>query len=168
MPRATMERRKGKLTGHKAADCTVTISKMDGVESRGRSLTCSPLVPDRNYTLTVAGESSTSRWRRDRNGWATERRPGGAATIGASVPHVAARLRCISLAGLSGVLHRTGGRRRADDCRRGLADVGEGAGTGAGMDQRPSRLRLVLERASLYGTRVTEFPTRQERSRSTS
>jgi hypothetical protein len=28
-----MERRKGKLTGPQAADCTVTISKMDGVES---------------------------------------------------------------------------------------------------------------------------------------
>ena len=27
-----MERRNGKLTGPKAADCTVTISKMDGVE----------------------------------------------------------------------------------------------------------------------------------------
>jgi hypothetical protein len=29
----TMERRKGQLTGHQTADCTVTISKMDGVES---------------------------------------------------------------------------------------------------------------------------------------
>jgi hypothetical protein len=65
----TMERRKGKLTGPQAADCTVTISKMDGVES-SRSITdVSPRVPDGEYKLTVAGESSTSRWRKDRNGW---------------------------------------------------------------------------------------------------
>jgi hypothetical protein len=34
----------------------------------------SPPVPDGNYTLTVAGEASTSRLRRDRDGWTTERR----------------------------------------------------------------------------------------------
>jgi len=33
-----MERRQGKLTGHQAADCIVTISKMDGVEC-SRSIT---------------------------------------------------------------------------------------------------------------------------------
>jgi hypothetical protein len=67
MPRATMERRKGKLTGHMAADCTVTISKMDGVESSQMITDVSPHVPDGNYTFTVEGESSTSQWRRDRN-----------------------------------------------------------------------------------------------------
>jgi hypothetical protein len=71
-----MERRKGKLTGHKAADCTVTISKMDGVESSRTITDVSPCVPDGHYTLTVAGESATSRWRRDRDGLATESRPG--------------------------------------------------------------------------------------------
>jgi hypothetical protein len=76
MPHATMERCKGKLTGHKAAECTVTIPKMDGVESVRTITDVSPRVPDGNYTLAVAGESSTSRWRRDRNGWAKERRLG--------------------------------------------------------------------------------------------
>jgi hypothetical protein len=79
MPRATMERRKGKLTGHKAADCTVTISKMDGVESSRTITDLFPRVPDGDYILTVAGESSNSRWRRDRNGWATETMRGGEA-----------------------------------------------------------------------------------------
>jgi hypothetical protein len=46
MPRATMERRKGKLTGHKAADRTVTISKMDGVESSRTITDVFPRVPD--------------------------------------------------------------------------------------------------------------------------
>ena len=32
-PRNKGAARKGKLSGHKAAGCTVTISKMDGVES---------------------------------------------------------------------------------------------------------------------------------------
>ena len=49
MPRATMERRKGKLTGHKAADCTVTISKMDGVESSRTITDVFPRVPDGDY-----------------------------------------------------------------------------------------------------------------------
>jgi hypothetical protein len=35
MPRATMEQRQGKLTGHKAADSGVTISKLHGVKSSG-------------------------------------------------------------------------------------------------------------------------------------
>jgi hypothetical protein len=53
------------LAGHKAAYCAVTISKMDGVESSRTITDVSPRAPDGNYTLTVAGESSTSRWRRD-------------------------------------------------------------------------------------------------------
>jgi hypothetical protein len=65
----TMEHRKGKLTGHQAADCTVTISKMDGVESSRTITDVSPHVLDGDYKLAVAGESSTSRWRRDKNGW---------------------------------------------------------------------------------------------------
>jgi hypothetical protein len=69
----------GRLTGHKPADCAVTISKMDGVESSRTITDVSPRVPDGNYTSTVAGESSTSRWSRDKNGWATESRPGRAA-----------------------------------------------------------------------------------------
>jgi hypothetical protein len=64
-----MERRKGKLTGHQVADCTVTISTIDGVESSRTITDVSPRVPDGDYKLTVAGESSTSRWRRDKNGW---------------------------------------------------------------------------------------------------
>jgi hypothetical protein len=35
--------------------------------------------PRWDYILTVAGESSNSRWRRDRNGWATETMRGGEA-----------------------------------------------------------------------------------------
>jgi hypothetical protein len=53
------------MAGHKAADCTVTISKMDGVESSRTITDVSPRVPDGNYTLTVAGEPSATRWRRD-------------------------------------------------------------------------------------------------------
>jgi hypothetical protein len=74
MPRATMERRKGKLTGHQAAECTVTISKVDGIESSRTITGVLPRVPDGDYVLSVIGEASTSRWRRDRNGWATESR----------------------------------------------------------------------------------------------
>jgi hypothetical protein len=66
----TMQRRKGKLTGHQVADCTVTISRMDGVESSRAITDVLPRVPDGDYKLTVAGESSTSRWRKDRDGWA--------------------------------------------------------------------------------------------------
>jgi hypothetical protein len=65
----TMERRKGKLTGRQAAECIVTISKVDGVESSRTISDVSPPVLDGVYTLTVAGESSTSGWRRDKNGW---------------------------------------------------------------------------------------------------
>jgi hypothetical protein len=79
MPRATMERRKRKLTGHQAADCTVTISKVDGIESSRTITDVFPRVLDGDYILTVAGESSNSRWRRDRNGWATESPAGRAA-----------------------------------------------------------------------------------------
>jgi hypothetical protein len=64
-----MERRKGKLAGPQAADCTVTISKIDGVESSRTIADISPRVPDGDYSLTVEGESSTSRWRKDKNGW---------------------------------------------------------------------------------------------------
>jgi hypothetical protein len=64
-----MERRKGKLTGHQVADCTVTISRMDGVESSRAITDVLPRVPDGDYKLTVTGESSTSRWRKDRDGW---------------------------------------------------------------------------------------------------
>ena len=64
-----MERRQGKLTGHQTADCTVTISKMDGVESSRTINEVSPHVLDGDYKLAVAGESSTSRWRKDKNGW---------------------------------------------------------------------------------------------------
>ena len=39
-----MERRKGKLTGHQVADCTVTISKIDGVESSRTITDVSPRV----------------------------------------------------------------------------------------------------------------------------
>jgi hypothetical protein len=64
-----MERRQGKLTGHQAADCIVTISKMDGVEC-SRSITeVSAHVHEGDYKLAVAGETSTSRWRKDKNGW---------------------------------------------------------------------------------------------------
>jgi hypothetical protein len=71
-----MERRQGKLTGHEAADCIVTISKRDGIETSRTITDVSPRVPDGDYTLTVEGESSPSRWRRDRDGWATESSPG--------------------------------------------------------------------------------------------
>jgi hypothetical protein len=71
-----MERRQGKLTGHKAADCIVTISKMDGIETSRTITDISPRVTDGDYVLTVAGELATSRWTRDRNGWATGSRPG--------------------------------------------------------------------------------------------
>jgi hypothetical protein len=39
-----MERRKGKLTGHQVADCTVTISKIDGVESSRTITDVSPRI----------------------------------------------------------------------------------------------------------------------------
>jgi hypothetical protein len=65
----TMERRKGKLAGRQAADCTVTISKIDGVESSRTITDISPRVPDGDYKLTVEGESSPSLWRKDKNGW---------------------------------------------------------------------------------------------------
>jgi hypothetical protein len=64
-----MERRKGKLTGHRVADCTVTISKIDGVESSRTIAHIWPRVPDGDYKLTVEGESSASGWRKDKNGW---------------------------------------------------------------------------------------------------
>jgi hypothetical protein len=64
-----MERRQGKLTGRQAADCTVTIMKVDGVESSRTIAEVSPHVLDGDYKLAVAGESSTSRWRKDKNGW---------------------------------------------------------------------------------------------------
>ena len=41
-----MERRKGKLTGHQVADCIVTISRMDGVESSRAITDVLPRVPD--------------------------------------------------------------------------------------------------------------------------
>jgi hypothetical protein len=47
----------------------VTISRMDGVESSRAITDVLPRVPDGDYKLTVAGESSTSRWRKDKNGW---------------------------------------------------------------------------------------------------
>jgi hypothetical protein len=65
----TMEHRQGKLTGRQAAECTVTISKIDGVESLRTISDVSPPVLDGVYTLTVVGESSTSGWRKDKNGW---------------------------------------------------------------------------------------------------
>lgn len=49
----TRERRKGKLTGPQDADCTVTISKMDGVESLRTIGDVSLCVPDGDYKLTV-------------------------------------------------------------------------------------------------------------------
>jgi hypothetical protein len=64
-----MERRKGTLTGPQAASCTVTISKIGGVEASRTITEVSPHVLDGDYKLMVAGESSTSRWRRDKNGW---------------------------------------------------------------------------------------------------
>jgi hypothetical protein len=64
-----MERRKGKLTGPQAADCTVAISKVNGVESSRTITEVSPHVLDGDYKLAVAGESLTSRWRKDKNGW---------------------------------------------------------------------------------------------------
>ena len=65
----TTERRQGKLTGHNAADCIVTISKIDGVESLRTISDVSPPVPDGSYKLIVEGERSASRWRKDKNGW---------------------------------------------------------------------------------------------------
>ena len=41
--------------------------KIDGGEFSRTITDVSPRIPDGNYTLAVAGESSTSRWRRDRN-----------------------------------------------------------------------------------------------------
>jgi hypothetical protein len=64
-----MERRQGKLTGPTAADCTVTISKIDNVECSRTIADVSPHVLDGDYKLTVVGESSTSQWRRDKDGW---------------------------------------------------------------------------------------------------
>jgi hypothetical protein len=64
-----MERRQGKLTGQQAADCTVTISKVDGVESSRTITEVSPHPLDGDYKLAVAGETSMSRWRKDKNGW---------------------------------------------------------------------------------------------------
>jgi hypothetical protein len=59
----TMERRKGKMTGAQAAECTVTISRIDGVESSRTIAHISPRVPDGDYKLTVEGESSPSLWK---------------------------------------------------------------------------------------------------------
>jgi hypothetical protein len=64
-----MERRKGKLTGHQVADCTVTVSRRDGVESSRAITDVLPRVPDGDYKLTVEGEPSPSLWRKDKNGW---------------------------------------------------------------------------------------------------
>jgi hypothetical protein len=161
-----MERRK-EVDRPKAADCSVKIS--NGWCRISRTITAvSPCVPDRNYTLSVACEPSTSRWRRDRNGWGTEPRWSG--DDRSQRLHVAAGLRCIRLAGLSGILHRTGGpQARADDRRRGLADVAEGAGTGAGYGPETLSLGLGTRAGTVKtGRELPSFPTRQERSRLTS
>jgi hypothetical protein len=51
------------------ADCTVTISKRDGAESSRTITGVSPHVLDGDYKLAVSGETPTSRWRKDTNGW---------------------------------------------------------------------------------------------------
>ncbi len=68
IPACTSERRRAKLSGPRPATCIVTINKsegatalvIDGVVPRGP--------PDGNYELALKGES-TSRWKRDRDGW---------------------------------------------------------------------------------------------------
>jgi hypothetical protein len=65
----TVESRKGTLTGPQVAECLVTISRIDGVMSSLRISDVSPRAQDGVYKLTVAGESSASRWRKDSNGW---------------------------------------------------------------------------------------------------
>ena len=55
-----MQRRKGKLTGHQVADCTVTISRMDGVESSRAITDVLPRAPDGDYKL-IAKEISRGR-----------------------------------------------------------------------------------------------------------
>jgi hypothetical protein len=69
MSRLTQPLRKGRLIGPQDADCTVTISKVDGVEALRTITDVSLRVPDGDYQLTVPGEASSSRWRKDKNGW---------------------------------------------------------------------------------------------------
>jgi len=69
MGRMTKELRKGRLIGPQDVDCTVTISKVDGVEALRTITDVSLRVPDGDYQLTVPGEASSSRWRKDKNGW---------------------------------------------------------------------------------------------------
>jgi hypothetical protein len=57
----TVERRKGQLTGQRAADCTVTISKVDGVESLRTISDVSPHAPDGDYKLTDTEGQHTQR-----------------------------------------------------------------------------------------------------------
>jgi hypothetical protein len=69
MRRMTKQHRKGNLTGPQDADCTATISEVDGVESQRTIIGVSLLIPDGDCQLTVAGEATSSRWRKDKNGW---------------------------------------------------------------------------------------------------
>jgi hypothetical protein len=61
MRRMTKQHRKGNLTGPQDADCTVTISKVDGVESQRTITGVSLRISDGDYQLTVAGEATSSR-----------------------------------------------------------------------------------------------------------
>ena len=66
----TSEQRKGQLTSaHHRAACTVTINKMNGVETVWTFEDVTPPLPDGGYTLTVAGELSLTRWRLHERVW---------------------------------------------------------------------------------------------------
>jgi hypothetical protein len=67
--RQTIEHRQGQLMGQRNADCTVTILKLEGVETFRTITNLSTHLPDGDYKLTVAGETAKSRWRKDKNGW---------------------------------------------------------------------------------------------------
>ena len=66
----TSEQRKGQLTSaHHRAGCTVTINKMAGVETVQTFQDVTRPLPDGDYTLTVAGELSLTRWRLHERVW---------------------------------------------------------------------------------------------------
>ena len=66
----TRGHRRGHLTSaHHRAACTVTINKMNGVETVWTFEDVTPPLSDGEYTLTVAGELSLTRWRLHERVW---------------------------------------------------------------------------------------------------
>ena len=64
----TRKRRAGELAGPRQANCVVTITKTDSVETLAINEVEPRGIADGNYTLTVKGEPTT-RWKRDHDGW---------------------------------------------------------------------------------------------------